>query len=110
MRPEDSRTTMPGAPNLVLLPLDASVDTSDLGLRGGDPSILGLSLGRRTLLAARRVGYGRLFFLSRDPAAPGTDPIAGWSGIADALRPHEATRLVIAPATILSETGWLKML
>src|SRR5882757_2919805 len=110
MRPEDSRTAMPGAPNLVLLPSAASVDTSDLQLRGGDPSILGLSLVRRTVLAARRAGYGQVFFLSRDHAAPGTDTIAGWNRIADALRPHEAARLVIAPATILSETGWLKML
>jgi phosphatidylglycerophosphate synthase len=110
MRPEDSRTAMPGGPNLVLLPSAASVDTSDLQLRGGDPSILGLSLVRRTVLAARRAGYGQVFFLSRDHAAPGTDTIADWNTIADALRPHEATRLVIAPATILSETGWLKML
>jgi 1L-myo-inositol 1-phosphate cytidylyltransferase / CDP-L-myo-inositol myo-inositolphosphotransferase len=110
MRPEDLPTAMPGAPNLVLLPSAASVDTSDLQLRGGDPSILGLSLVRRTVLAARRAGYGQVFFLSRDHAAPGTDTIADWNRIADALRPHEAARLVIAPATILSETGWLKML
>src|SRR6267378_1642697 len=103
MRLEDSRTAMPRAPNLVLLPSVASRDTGD------EPSILGLSLVRRTVLAARRAGYGQVFFLSRDHAAPGTDTIADWNGIADALRPHEATRLVIAPATILSETGWLKM-
>src|SRR5260221_10538502 len=110
MRPEDSRTAAPGAPNLVvLLPSVASLDTYDLQLRGSDPRILGLSLVQRSVLAARRAGYGRVFFLSRDYAAPGTDTIAGWNAIADALRPYEATRLVIAPATILSETGWLKM-
>ena len=102
MRPEDSRTAMPGAPNLVLLPWAASVDTSDLQLRGGDPSILGLSLVRRTVLAARRAGYGQVFFLSQDHAAPGTNTIADWNRIADALRPHEAARLVIAPATLRS--------
>jgi phosphatidylglycerophosphate synthase len=95
---------MPGAPNLVLLPSVASVDTT------GDPSILGLSLARRTVLAARRAGYGQVFLLSPDHPAPGTEPVADWNGIADALRPYEATRLVIAPVTILSETGWLKML
>ncbi|MEA2960930.1 MAG: 1L-myo-inositol 1-phosphate cytidylyltransferase / CDP-L-myo-inositol myo-inositolphosphotransferase, partial [Alphaproteobacteria bacterium] len=110
MQPEDSRTARPGAPNLVLLPSVASLDRSDLQPRGGDPSILGLSLVRRTVLAARRAGYGQIFFLSRDHAAPGTDTIADWNAIADALRPYEATRLVIVPATILSETGWLKML
>jgi len=34
--------------------------------------------------------------------------IVDWSMLADALLPSQTTSLVIAPATILSETGWLK--
>jgi len=78
-------------------------------MQDGDPSILGLSLTRRTVLAGRRAGCGQIFFLARDRAAPpGTTAIADWSKLADALLRSQTTSLVIAPATILSETGWLK--
>jgi len=105
MRLEDSRTAMPRAPNLVLLPSVASRDTGD------EPSILGLSLVRRTVLAARRAGYGRIFFLGPDRAAPsGITAIPDWGRLADTLIPSQKASLVIAPAAILAETGWLERL
>jgi 1L-myo-inositol 1-phosphate cytidylyltransferase / CDP-L-myo-inositol myo-inositolphosphotransferase len=86
-----------------------SLDAFDAQIRDGDPSVLGLTLTRRTVMAARRAGYGQIFFLARDRGAPpGTTMIVDWSRLADALLPSQTTSLVIAPATILSETGWLK--
>ena len=109
MQPRDSRPAIPAAPNLILLPSVASLDASDAQIRDGDPSVLGLTLTRRTVMAARRAGYGQIFFLARDRGAPpGTTMIVDWSRLADALLPSQTTSLVIAPATILSETGWLK--
>jgi 1L-myo-inositol 1-phosphate cytidylyltransferase / CDP-L-myo-inositol myo-inositolphosphotransferase len=69
----------------------------------------------RTILAARRAGYTQIFFLTRDflardrAAPPGTTGAADWSRLADALSSQGAP-LVIAPATILAETDWLKKL
>jgi phosphatidylglycerophosphate synthase len=108
MQPEDSQTAVPGITDLVLLPSIASLDRFDPQLPGSGARILGLTLVQRSVLAARRAGYGRVFFLSRD-AGPGPDTVTDWNMIADALGPDQATRLVIAPATILAETGWLKM-
>jgi phosphatidylglycerophosphate synthase len=80
-------------------------------MHDGEPSVLGLSLTQRTVLAARRAGYGQIFFLARDRAAPpGTTAIADWSSLADALLPSQAAPLIITPATILAETDWLKTL
>lgn len=111
MQPRDSGPAIPAAPNLILLPSVASLDASDAEIRDGDPSVLGLTLTRRTVMAARRAGYGRIFFLARGHGAPsGTTGIADWSRLADALLPSQASSLVIAPATILSETGWLERL
>src|SRR5215813_2216226 len=107
---EDSRTAVPAAPILVLLPSAASRDSSGLRMPDGETSLLGLSLAGRSVLAARRAGYGQIFFLARDRAGPaGTTTIADWSALAQAL-PSQPVRLVIAPATILAETGWLKPL
>src|SRR5258707_3408733 len=109
MQPRDSRPAIPAAPNLILLPSVASLDASDAQIRDGDPSVLGLTLTRRTVMAAGRAGYGRIFFLARDRGGPpGTTMIADWSRLADALLPSQTASLVIAPATILSETVWLK--
>jgi phosphatidylglycerophosphate synthase len=109
MQPRDSRPAIPATPNLILLPSVASLDAFDAQIRDGDPSVLGLTLTRRTVMAARRAGYGQIFFLARDRGAPpGTTMIVDWSRLADALLPSQTTSLVIAPATILSETGWLK--
>jgi phosphatidylglycerophosphate synthase len=98
-------------PNLILLPSVASLDPSVAQMQDGDPSILGLGLIRRTVMAARRAGYGWIFFLARDHAAPpGITAVSDWSMLADVLLPSQATSLVIAPAMILSETHWLKSL
>jgi 1L-myo-inositol 1-phosphate cytidylyltransferase / CDP-L-myo-inositol myo-inositolphosphotransferase len=108
MQPEGSRTAIRAAPNLILLPLDASLGASDTQMHDGEPSVLGLGLMQRTVLAAHRAGYARIFFLARDRAAPpGTTAVSDWSGLADALSLQGAP-LVIVPATILSETDWLK--
>ena len=110
MQSRDSRTASPAVPNLILLPSAASLDASDVQMHDGEPSVLGLGLTRRTVLAARRAGYGEIFCLARDRAGPpGTTAILDWSRLADAL-PSQATSLVIAPAAILSETDWLKRL
>jgi phosphatidylglycerophosphate synthase len=62
-------------------------------------------------MAARRAGYGWIFFLARDHAPPpGITAVSDWSMLADVLLPTQATPLVIAPAMILSETHWLKSL
>jgi phosphatidylglycerophosphate synthase len=111
MRTEGSRSAIPAAPNLVLLPFQASLDQSDSQVRDGERSILGLTLTQRTVMAARRAGYGRIFALARDCVAPpGMVAIANWSSLADALQPSQAAPVVIAPAAILSESGWLKAL
>jgi 1L-myo-inositol 1-phosphate cytidylyltransferase / CDP-L-myo-inositol myo-inositolphosphotransferase len=110
MQPGDSRDPTAAAPNLILLPSVASLVASDGQVHEGDPSLLGLTLTQRTVLAARRAGYGQIFFLARDRVAPpGTTTIPDWSRLADALS-SRAAPLVIAPATILSETDWLKRL
>jgi phosphatidylglycerophosphate synthase len=109
MRIESSRIAVPPAPTLVVLP-SAAFDTSETAIKDGEPRILGLSLSQRTVLSARRAGYGQVFFLARDHAAPpGAMTIPDWSSLADAL-PSQAAALVIVPATILSETDWLKRL
>jgi 1L-myo-inositol 1-phosphate cytidylyltransferase / CDP-L-myo-inositol myo-inositolphosphotransferase len=56
------------------------------------------------------VGYGRIFFLGSDQAAPsGITAISDWSSLGDALA-SAAAPLVLAPAAILGETGWLEKL
>jgi phosphatidylglycerophosphate synthase len=78
---------------------------------GGDPTILGLGLLQRTVLAARRAGYGRVIYLTpHDVALPGMTAIADWAGFATALGSNEASPIVVVPATVLAETGWLKRL
>jgi phosphatidylglycerophosphate synthase len=111
MQPEHSRTAVPAAPTLVLLPSVASLDASDVQMHDGEPSVLGLTLTQRTVMAARRAGYGQIIFLARDHAAPpGAATIPDWRRLADALVPSRAMSLIIAPATILSQTDWLEML
>jgi phosphatidylglycerophosphate synthase len=111
MQPEHSRTAMPAAPALVLLPSVASLDASDVQMHDGEPSVLGLTLTQRTVMAARRAGYGQIFFLARDHAVPpGAATIPDWRRLADALVPSRAVSLIVAPATILSQTDWLERL
>src|SRR5215467_8616767 len=109
MPSEELRTATPAAPNLILLPSVSSPGAS--GVQIHEPSVLGLSLTGRTVLAAHRAGYGQMFFLARDRAGPpGTTAISDWSRLAEVLVRSQAASLVIAPATILSETNWLKRL
>jgi 1L-myo-inositol 1-phosphate cytidylyltransferase / CDP-L-myo-inositol myo-inositolphosphotransferase len=78
---------------------------------GGDLRILGLSLMHRTVMAARRAGYGQIFCLAQDHAAPPSiATIPNWSNLAAAFVPPQTARLLIVPATILSETDWLERL
>jgi phosphatidylglycerophosphate synthase len=99
-------------PNLILLP--PSPNAPDEQQNYGDPSILGLSLMQRTVMAARRAGFGQIFFLVSDFLARDDDPppdvtaVSDWITLADSLRLPQAMPLVIAPATILAETDWLK--
>src|SRR5712675_2772864 len=96
MQTEAPRIAIPAVPNLVLLPSAASLDQSDSQGRDGERSILGLTLTQRTVMAAGRAGYGRIFALARDcDAPPGTTAMADWSSLADALPPSQAAPLVI---------------
>jgi 1L-myo-inositol 1-phosphate cytidylyltransferase / CDP-L-myo-inositol myo-inositolphosphotransferase len=107
----DSHTAIPAVAHLILLPFVGSLDASDVQVQGCEPRILGLGLIQRSVLAARRAGYGQIFFLARDYSAPhGTTVFPNWTGIADALASSQAAPVVIAPATILSETDWLQKL
>src|SRR5262245_18171502 len=106
MPSEASQIAIPAAPALVVLP-SLAPDASGAPMHAGEPRILGLSLSQRTVLAANRAGYGQVFFLARDRAAPpGAATISDWSRLADALASRAVT-LVIAPTTMLSETDWL---
>jgi len=81
------------------------------GEADGDPIILGLGLIERAALAARRAGYARVFALAPlDAAAPGVATIADWRGLETALRNDGAAPLVIVPANVVAETGWLESL
>jgi phosphatidylglycerophosphate synthase len=103
---------MPEPPILVLLaPRVASPEAANLAPGPeGDPIILGLSLSRRTALAAQRAGYGQVFFLGgKGPPAAGVGAIADWRELAAALS-SSAAPLIIAPAAILAETDWLERL
>jgi 1L-myo-inositol 1-phosphate cytidylyltransferase / CDP-L-myo-inositol myo-inositolphosphotransferase len=89
-------------PTLVLL-----LDASNAPASSGEQSILGLTLIERAALAGHRAGYGAIFLLARDRAAPaGVKAIADWNEVAARLSSRAAT-LVIAPATILAEPEWL---
>lgn len=91
------------APILILVPPPAAPPTGD-----ADPMILGLSLMRRAVLAARGVGYSRVVYLAPDDAAlPGVAVLADWNDVAALIGTDQARPLVIAPATILAESGWL---
>ena len=61
---------MPELPILILLPSLGPPDSAAIE-RGpdGDPMVLGLSLVQRTVLAARRAGYGQVLLLGDMGAA-----------------------------------------
>jgi 1L-myo-inositol 1-phosphate cytidylyltransferase / CDP-L-myo-inositol myo-inositolphosphotransferase len=113
MQPENSRSAMPAAPILILLsapiaPIDVARTAPPFA---GDPRVLGLDLLQRTIKAARRAGYGRIFSLARDHAVPpGIVTIPNWSYLESVLVPSQIAPLLIVPAAILSETDWLERL
>src|SRR6516162_192692 len=98
MQPEDLDAAATAAPNLILLPGAWPPDASDAQLQHSDLNVLGLGLVQRTVLAARRAGYGQIFFFGPDhAAAPGSSAVADWSQLVDALVPFQHASLIIAP-------------
>lgn len=107
----DSHTPIPAVAHLILLPFVGSLDAFDVQVQVCEPRILGLGLIQRSVLAARRAGYGQIFFFARDYSAPHSSTvIPNWSSILDNLASSQAAPMVIAPAAILSETDWLQRL
>ena len=102
---------MSEAPVLILLARSAAPSPTAGVARGldRDPIILGLSLIQRTGLAARRAGFAQVFLLGGgDRKATGIAPAADWTSLAAALSSAPPTPLIIAPAVILAEGGWLE--
>lgn len=92
------------APVLVLLPESGTLP----GV--AEPRVLGLDLAGRSVKAARRAGYGGVYFLARDRVAPaGMMAVSSWSGLAAAFAQQSAP-LIVASASILAETEWLSLL
>jgi phosphatidylglycerophosphate synthase len=111
--PPDTGALPAAAPILVLVPNSlASPCASGVAMaQDGNPKILGMGIACRTVRASRRTGYVHIFHLTPTNAAPsGATAIADWSGIEAAFGTSEAAPLLIVPATILAETGWLERL
>jgi 1L-myo-inositol 1-phosphate cytidylyltransferase / CDP-L-myo-inositol myo-inositolphosphotransferase len=105
----DFRTDVQASPILILLP--APLAPGAAGEGGGERAILGLSLIERAALAARRARYREAAVLPADPnAAAGDGGAARWSRFAATLRSNGPAPLIIAPAAIVAETGWLERL
>lgn len=105
MQPDKSHRAAPTAANLILLP-DAGAQFAS-----GEPRVLGLDLIRRTVIAAGRAGYGEIYFLERNQAAPsGVVGVPDWSSLAAAFAPNPPAVLIIATATIVAERDWLERL
>src|SRR5262245_58634036 len=101
MHPENARSEISAAPSLVLLPSTPLSDATDVESHNTNFNLLGLGLVQRTVLAARRAGYGQTFFLQPDRAAPANaTAIAGWSSLAVAVGSFQPAHLIIAPASI----------
>jgi phosphatidylglycerophosphate synthase len=111
-QPTDSPVATRAAPILILTPASVAPGAvAGAPARDADPTVLGLGLMRRTTAAARRAGYGGVFFLTRGPIAPaGVATISNWSGLATGLARSQAAPLVIAPSAILSQVDWLERL
>jgi hypothetical protein len=104
---------MPEAPFLILLPASlASFNAAALApAHDGEPMILGLSLTRRAVLAAQRAGYAQVFLLAANGhVAPGVAAVPDWGRLAKTLASLRTAPLMIAPATILAQTDWLRRL
>ncbi len=112
-QPENSRGVTPAAPILILLPAPiAPIDTARTASPvNGDRRVLGLDLLQRTIITARRAGYGQIFSLARDHAVPaGIATVPTWYDLASVLVPPQTAPLIIVPETILSEIDWLERL
>ena len=110
MQQEEASTVAATGPVLVLLPDSAAPLQASPDARGGDSTVLGLGLARRTVMAAARVGYRRIYFLARDQSVPsGITAISNWNTLVDvfALQPGP---LVIAHVAVLAEPEWLARL
>lgn len=101
---------MPAAPILILMPTPVAPYAAGFARTdGGDLQILGLSLARRTILTALRAGFRQTVLLTpNDPTLPDIATIRNWAQLYSALLPGETASLLIAPTTILAETGWLE--
>ncbi|HEU5444134.1 MAG TPA: hypothetical protein VFU70_01085, partial [Pseudolabrys sp.] len=95
---------------MVLLPDAGASPIAPAFSDGGEPRVLGLGLARRTVIAAGRAGYSRIYLLARDHAAPaGITAISNWGTLTDALA-QQPGPLIIAHAAILAEPDWLARL
>jgi phosphatidylglycerophosphate synthase len=113
MQPENSHGAMSIAPILILLPApNAPIETAWTEPPfDGDTRVLGLDLLQRTIITARRAGYGQIFSLARNRALPpAIITIPDWSHLGSVFVPSQTAPLLIMPATILSEIGWLERL
>jgi phosphatidylglycerophosphate synthase len=102
---------MPEPPTLILLaPRTAQGAAARIGRApDGAPTILGLSLTQRAILAARRAGGAQVLLLGGNARpAPGPAPVADWRGLAATLAQSPTAPLIVAPAAILAETDWLE--
>jgi phosphatidylglycerophosphate synthase len=108
----DSRTSVSEPPILILVsgPLTSPNGAKVVLARDGDQMSLGLSLTRRTVLAARRAGYGRVFLLAGGRPTSGAAAVSGWGPLAATFTSARTAPLFIAPSAILAETDWLKRL
>lgn len=106
---QGSHSVAPSQPIVVLLP-DAGASVVGPFTDGGEPKVLGLGLARRTVMAANRAGYNRIYQLARDQGAPaGITAISNWSSLTDACAMQPGP-LVITHASVLAEPDWLSRL
>jgi phosphatidylglycerophosphate synthase len=98
------------APVLVLLPDSGAALQAARHAGDAEPRVLGLGLAERTLAAATRAGYRRIYFFAHDRVAPaGVIAISDWNSLKAAFTQQPAP-LIIASASILAETEWLTRL
>ena len=101
---------MRAAPNLVLLPSVGSADASDGQVPGTGLKFWGSGLSNEPFGCASRRLWPDIPFRARPCHASRYQATPDWSSLADALVSLQAASLVIAPATILAQTDWLKRL
>jgi phosphatidylglycerophosphate synthase len=90
-----TRSVPDDRPVLVVLP-------ASTGAIDGTHELLGLTLGQRATLAARRAGYARTIVVGNGPDAGENE--AGCRAVADEAR----GRLVVVPANALTAVDWLE--